>query len=133
MGTTTPPRSCSFPLFNRNVTPHAGIALPFCLPNHAPPAAAPAAARGSSIFRLALATHCPDSSCMGVLSSGPRVLAVLGPTNTGKTHLAIERMLGHQSGMIGFPLRLLARENYDRVVRLRGARSVALITGEEKI
>ena len=70
---------------------------------------------------------------MGVLSSGPRILAVLGPTNTGKTHLAIERMLGHQSGMIGFPLRLLARENYDRVVRLKGARAVALITGEEKI
>jgi ATP-dependent RNA helicase SUPV3L1/SUV3 len=70
---------------------------------------------------------------MGVLSSGPRILAVLGPTNTGKTHLAIERMLGHQSGMIGFPLRLLARENYDRIVRLKGARAVALITGEEKI
>ena len=63
----------------------------------------------------------------------PRLVAVLGPTNTGKTHLAIERMLGHRSGMIGFPLRLLARENYDRIVRLRGARSVALITGEEKI
>jgi ATP-dependent RNA helicase SUPV3L1/SUV3 len=67
------------------------------------------------------------------LASAPRILAVLGPTNTGKTHLAIERMLGHSSGMIGFPLRLLARENYDRVVRLKGARSVALITGEEKI
>lgn len=65
--------------------------------------------------------------------SGARVLAVLGPTNTGKTHLAIERMLGHASGMIGFPLRLLARENYDRIVRAKGARSVALITGEEKI
>ncbi|MGQ0674732.1 MAG: helicase-related protein [Rhodospirillales bacterium] len=65
--------------------------------------------------------------------SASRVLAVLGPTNTGKTHLAIERMLGHASGMIGFPLRLLARENYDRVVRLKGARAVALITGEEKI
>jgi ATP-dependent RNA helicase SUPV3L1/SUV3 len=63
----------------------------------------------------------------------PRFVAVLGPTNTGKTHLAIERMLGHRSGMIGFPLRLLARENYDRIVKLRGARSVALITGEEKI
>lgn len=49
-----------------------------------------------------------------------RVVAVLGPTNTGKTHLAIERMLGHATGMIGFPLRLLARENYDRIVRLRG-------------
>ena len=61
------------------------------------------------------------------------VKAVLGPTNTGKTHLAIDRMLGHASGMIGFPLRLLARENYDRVVRLKGAASVALITGEERI
>jgi ATP-dependent RNA helicase SUPV3L1/SUV3 len=70
---------------------------------------------------------------MGVLSAAPRIVAVLGPTNTGKTHLAIERMLGHASGMIGFPLRLLARENYDRIVRLKGARSVALITGEEKI
>jgi ATP-dependent RNA helicase SUPV3L1/SUV3 len=70
---------------------------------------------------------------MGVLSPAPRIIAVLGPTNTGKTHLAIERMLGHQSGMIGFPLRLLARENYDRIVKLKGARAVALITGEEKI
>jgi len=63
----------------------------------------------------------------------PRVRAVLGPTNTGKTHLAIERMLAHASGIIGFPLRLLARENYDRMVALKGARRVALITGEEKI
>ena len=47
--------------------------------------------------------------------------AVLGPTNTGKTHLAVERMCGHSSGMIGFPLRLLAREVYDRVVKLKGA------------
>src|SRR5215472_5456774 len=70
---------------------------------------------------------------MATLSSAPRVVAVLGPTNTGKTHLAIDRMLGHRSGMIGFPLRLLARENYDRIVKLRGARAVALITGEEKI
>src|ERR1700691_1710486 len=70
---------------------------------------------------------------MGAFTPVPRVLAVLGPTNTGKTHLAIERMLGHRSGMIGFPLRLLARENYDRVVKLKGARAVALITGEEKI
>jgi ATP-dependent RNA helicase SUPV3L1/SUV3 len=62
-----------------------------------------------------------------------RLVAVLGPTNTGKTHLAVERMLGHASGMIGLPLRLLAREIYDRVVKARGARSVALITGEEKI
>ena len=62
-----------------------------------------------------------------------RLVAVLGPTNTGKTHLAVERMLGHASGMIGLPLRLLAREIYDRIVAARGARTVALITGEEKI
>lgn len=62
-----------------------------------------------------------------------RVTAVLGPTNTGKTYLAIERMLGYRSGMIGFPLRLLARENYDRALKLKGARQVALVTGEEKI
>jgi len=62
-----------------------------------------------------------------------RLVAVLGPTNTGKTHLAVERMLGHASGMIGLPLRLLAREIYDRIVKARGPRAVALITGEEKI
>jgi ATP-dependent RNA helicase SUPV3L1/SUV3 len=61
------------------------------------------------------------------------VTAVLGPTNTGKTHFAIERMLAHKSGMIGLPLRLLAREVYDKVVRLKGAQVAALITGEEKI
>ena len=64
---------------------------------------------------------------------GPRLTAVLGPTNTGKTYLAVERMLGHESGMIGFPLRLLARENYDRVRRIKGEGAVALVTGEEKI
>src|SRR5579883_1025984 len=63
----------------------------------------------------------------------PKVTAVLGPTNTGKTFFAIERMLAHKSGMIGLPLRLLAREVYDRIVRLRGPHEVALITGEEKI
>src|SRR6185312_12460316 len=61
------------------------------------------------------------------------VTAVLGPTNTGKTHLAIERMLGHESGMIGLPLRLLAREVYDKIKSRVGADKVALITGEEKI
>ena len=61
------------------------------------------------------------------------VRAILGPTNTGKTHLAIERMCAHSSGVIGFPLRLLAREVYDRVVQLKGANQVALITGEERI
>ena len=64
---------------------------------------------------------------------GGRILAVLGPTNTGKTFFAMERMLAHKTGMIGFPLRLLARENYDRAVTLKGADKVALITGEEKI
>ena len=62
-----------------------------------------------------------------------RVKAVLGPTNTGKTHLAIERLCAHSSGAIGFPLRLLAREVYDRVVAIKGAGQVALITGEERI
>lgn len=62
-----------------------------------------------------------------------RVKAVLGPTNTGKTHLAIERLCAHSSGAIGFPLRLLAREVYDRVCAIKGADRVALITGEERI
>ena len=61
------------------------------------------------------------------------VRAILGPTNTGKTYLAIERMCAHSSGVIGFPLRLLAREVYDRVVAIKGAAQVALITGEERI
>ena len=61
------------------------------------------------------------------------VIALLGPTNTGKTYFAMERMQEHGTGMIGFPLRLLARENYDRLVRARGADTVALITGEERI
>ncbi len=61
------------------------------------------------------------------------VRAILGPTNTGKTHLAIERMCGHSSGVIGFPLRLLAREVYDRVVAIKGEQQVALLTGEERI
>jgi len=62
-----------------------------------------------------------------------RVRAVLGPTNTGKTHLAIERLCGHSSGAIGFPLRLLAREVYDKVRAIKGDKEVALITGEERI
>jgi ATP-dependent RNA helicase SUPV3L1/SUV3 len=64
---------------------------------------------------------------------GSGVTAVLGPTNTGKTHLAIERMLAHSSGVIGLPLRLLAREVYNKIADRAGAESVALITGEEKI
>ena len=75
-------------------------------------------------------------SFSGAGSSDPgraRVTAVLGPTNTGKTHFAIERMLAHRSGMIGLPLRLLAREVFDKIVRLKGPADVALITGEERI
>ena len=68
-------------------------------------------------------TNQPDSN----------IRAVLGPTNTGKTHLAIERMCGHSSGMMGFPLRLLAREVYDRVRAIKGDKAVALITGEQRI
>lgn len=62
-----------------------------------------------------------------------QVTAILGPTNTGKTHLAVERMMGHADGVIGLPLRLLAREVYERVVAQKGAANVALVTGEEKI
>lgn len=66
-------------------------------------------------------------------AGGGRVTAVLGPTNTGKTHYALERMLAHRSGMIGLPLRLLAREIYDRIIQQKNPREVALVTGEEKI
>ncbi len=69
---------------------------------------------------------------MSFLASA-KITAVLGPTNTGKTYLAMERMLGYSSGMIGFPLRLLARENYDKAVAIKGAAKCALVTGEEKI
>ena len=65
--------------------------------------------------------------------NAPKITVLLGPTNTGKTYYALERMLGYQSGMIGFPLRLLARENYERLVSRVGVSQVALITGEEKI
>jgi ATP-dependent RNA helicase SUPV3L1/SUV3 len=70
---------------------------------------------------------------VGLTDRDTRVWAALGPTNTGKTHLAVERMLAHPSGMIGLPLRLLAREVYDRIVRQKGAGLVALVTGEERI
>ncbi len=92
----------------------------------------PADETGVSVSRtLAFQAFSPDIGAMN--GSAPRVTAVLGPTNTGKTHLAMERMLGHASGMIGFPLRLLARENYERVVKAKGEGAVALVTGEEKI
>jgi ATP-dependent RNA helicase SUPV3L1/SUV3 len=74
----------------------------------------------------------PSTSANG-RAPGFGVTAVLGPTNTGKTHLAIERMLAHSSGVIGLPLRLLAREVYNKIVDRAGVDSVALITGEEKI
>ncbi|MBO6605012.1 MAG: disulfide oxidoreductase, partial [Roseicyclus sp.] len=67
------------------------------------------------------------------ISGQGRIAAVLGPTNTGKTHYAIERMLAHRTGVIGLPLRLLAREVYDKIVALRGPSVVALVTGEERI
>ena len=66
-------------------------------------------------------------------NSSNQVLALLGPTNTGKTYVAIEKMLKYESGIFGFPLRLLAREVYDKCISKVGADRVALITGEEKI
>ncbi|AZN96672.1 helicase [Mesorhizobium sp. M9A.F.Ca.ET.002.03.1.2] len=75
----------------------------------------------------------PKHTSEPLILSGRDVTAVLGPTNTGKTHLAIERMVAHESGIIGLPLRLLAREVYSRVCEKVGAHKVALITGEEKI
>ena len=75
--------------------------------------------------------HLQPMSC-GPLER-PKVAAVLGPTNTGKTHFAVERMLAHRSGVMGLPLRLLAREVYDRIKAQVGALKVALITGEERL
>jgi ATP-dependent RNA helicase SUPV3L1/SUV3 len=75
--------------------------------------------------RVKIGVNRPDQS--------GRVTAILGPTNTGKTHYAIERMVAHRSGMMGLPLRLLAREVHDKIVRLKGVHVSALITGEEKI
>src|SRR6201996_8733354 len=81
---------------------------------------------------MALSSSPPSFASNGK-APGSGVTAVLGPTNTGKTHLAIERMLAHSSGVIGLPLRLLAREVYNKIVDRAGSESVALITGEEKI
>ncbi len=67
------------------------------------------------------------------MAHSARIAAVLGPTNTGKTHYAIERMLGYRTGVIGLPLRLLAREVYDKITAIRGPSVVALVTGEERI
>ena len=68
-----------------------------------------------------------------MFDSNENLLAILGPTNTGKTYTAFEKMLSYSSGVFGFPLRLLARENYDKAVQRIGISKVALITGEEKI
>src|ERR1700743_773307 len=80
-----------------------------------------------------VASMIPNQMRRNERTSIGRVSAILGPTNTGKTHYAIERMLAHKSGMIGLPLRLLAREVYDKIVAMKGAAVCALITGEEKI
>jgi len=80
---------------------------------------------------MPLSTSVPLFS--GDRAPGAGVTAVLGPTNTGKTHLAIERMLAHSSGIIGLPLRLLAREVYNKIAARAGEDAVALVTGEEKI
>src|SRR3954470_680135 len=74
-----------------------------------------------------------SASARDVRARGAGVTAVLGPTNTGKTHLAIERMLAHSSGAIGLPPRLLAREVYTTIAARAGEDAVALVTGEEKI
>ncbi len=85
-------------------------------------------------FRLGYITLCSWGLVMplGVAEKGSTITAVLGPTNTGKTHRAVQRMLEHRSGMIGLPLRLLAREIYDRITPQLGESQVALVTGEEK-
>ena len=121
---------------NPDPGPEAAKFRPFCARTAAQaeekPPGGDAAGRKSATRALQGRVASPMFCSMSILH-GDRVTAVLGPTNTGKTFLAIERMLAHNSGMMGFPLRLLARENYDKVVRLKGAAQVALITGEEKI
>ena len=91
---------------------------------------------GDATLLCEMATFPPAparKSADGTSKRDSGVKAVLGPTNTGKTHLAIERLCAHSSGAIGFPLRLLAREVYDRVCAIKGENRVALITGEERI
>src|SRR3954468_16307265 len=80
---------------------------------------------------MSISFSSPSNRDSGARGAG--VTAVLGPTNTGKTHLAIERMLAHSSGIIGLPLRLLAREVYNKVAARVGTEAVALVTGEEEI
>ena len=99
---------------------------------HLPPVPAEELRRGVNTGLLMPISFSPPAD-RNLRARGAGVTAVLGPTNTGKTHLAIERMLAHSSGLIGLPLRLLAREVYNRAVERVGADAVALITGEEKI
>src|ERR1044072_2444743 len=80
---------------------------------------------------MSISFSSPSNRDSGARGAG--VTAVLGPTNTGKTHLAIERMLAHSSGLIGLPRRLLAREVYNKIAARVGSEAVALVTGEEKI
>src|SRR5579862_1279631 len=98
-----------------------------------PPAAPAAEARAGRHAGLLMPISFSPPADRDLRARGAGVTAVLGPTNTGKTHLAIERMLAHSSGVIGLPLRLLAREVYNRAVERVGADAVALVTGEEKI
>ena len=70
---------------------------------------------------------------MPLAHTAHNLLAILGPTNTGKTYFAFERLTSYKSGIFGFPLRLLARENYDKAIAKLGIHKVALVTGEEKI
>ncbi len=107
----------------RQIDPAIDLAIDWAIARPAP---------ANQIVRVIPRAHLPVSAPRGAIASG-QVVAVLGPTNTGKTHLAVERLCGHASGIIGFPLRLLAREVYDKVVAIKGAAFVALITGEEKI
>ena len=98
-----------------------GVRLCGCHPEHLP------------ICFLSSLHFCLTLMSFTSLSSSALVKCVLGPTNTGKTFYAVDRMLGYSSGMAGFPLRLLARENYDKLVARLGPSQVALITGEEKL
>src|SRR6202166_4687870 len=98
-----------------------------------PPVASAQEAREGRHAGLLMPISFPPPANRDLRARGAGVTAVLGPTNTGKTHLGIERMLAHSSGLIGLALRLLAREVYNRAVERVGADAVALVTGEEKI
>src|ERR1700719_3588281 len=98
-----------------------------------PPSAPAAEARAGRHAGLLMPISFSPPADRDLRARGAGVTAVLGPTNTGKTHLGIERMLAHSSGLIGLPLRLLAREGYNRAGERVGAGAVALVTREGKI